>query len=183
MEAIGVTTRGIHRSDKGLQTDVANQFIVHIILVFVQMAFKAFVLLATLLTDPRPRQTPIAASSFGLRCRHCLIEFTYNFCASGKDVCPAPSLKNVLGIFHFQSKSPLKLWTCDPKSKRYLQSHLDFLLKKNRSKMCNVVRTTPSRTSQLHRKWQIHRATAIWQQATAAVRFVCLFPPMFTGAG
>lgn len=54
MKAIGVTTRRVHRFEERLQTDVANQFIVHIVLVLVQVAFKAIVLLATLLTDPCP---------------------------------------------------------------------------------------------------------------------------------
>lgn len=80
MEAVGVTTRGVHGSDEGLQADVAHQFIVHIVLVFVQMAFKAFMLLATLLTDTCPRQSPRAAAGFGLCCSHWLIEFTSNFC-------------------------------------------------------------------------------------------------------
>lgn len=78
--AIGVTTRGVHGSDEGLQADVAHQFIVYIVHVFVQMAFKAFMLLATLLTDACPRQTPRAAAGFGLCCSHWLIEFTLNFC-------------------------------------------------------------------------------------------------------
>lgn len=77
--AIGVTARGVHGSDEGLQADVAHQFIVHVLLVFVQMAFKAFVLLATLLTDTCPRQAPRAAG-FGLCCSHRPVEFTLNFC-------------------------------------------------------------------------------------------------------
>lgn len=80
VEAIGVTTRGVHGSDEGLQTDVAHEFIVHIVLVFVQMAFKAFMLLATILTDACPRQSPRAAASFGFCCGHRLIEVTSNFC-------------------------------------------------------------------------------------------------------
>lgn len=80
LEAVGVTARGVHGSDEGLQADVAHQFIVHIVLVFVQVAFKAFMLLATLLTDTRPRQTPTAAASFGLCCSHWLMEFTLNLC-------------------------------------------------------------------------------------------------------
>lgn len=54
VKAISVTTRGVHRSEEGLQADVANQFIVHLILVLVQVAFQAIVSLATLLTDPCP---------------------------------------------------------------------------------------------------------------------------------
>lgn len=80
VQAIGVATRGVHGPDEGLQTDVAHQFIVHIILVFVQMAFKAFVLLATLLTDACPRQSPRAAASFGLCGSHWLIEVTSICC-------------------------------------------------------------------------------------------------------
>jgi len=54
MKAICVATRGVHRSEEGLQADVANQFIVHLILVLIQVAVQALVLLATLLTHPRP---------------------------------------------------------------------------------------------------------------------------------
>lgn len=68
MKAVGVPTRGVHGSDEGLQTDVANQFVVHIVLVLVQMAFQAFMLLAALLTDPCPRQT--RGTSFGFCCSH-----------------------------------------------------------------------------------------------------------------
>lgn len=80
VEAIGVTTGGVHGSDEGLQTDVAHEFIVHILLVFVQMAFKAFVLLAALLTDACPRQAPGTAASFGFCCSHRLIQVTSNCC-------------------------------------------------------------------------------------------------------
>lgn len=82
--AIGVATGGVHGSDEGLQADVAHQFIVHIVQVFVQMAFKAFVLLATLLTDACPRQAPRAAAAFGLGCSHRLIRFTLNSCVQKK---------------------------------------------------------------------------------------------------
>ncbi len=73
VKAIGVATRGVHWSEERLQTDVANQFIVHLILVLVQVAFQAVVLLATLLTNPRPRQTrsATAAGNFGFCCSHC----------------------------------------------------------------------------------------------------------------
>lgn len=70
LEAVGVTTRGVHGSDEGLQTDVAHQFIVHIVLVLVQVALEAFVLLATVLTDACPRQAPGADAGFGLCCCH-----------------------------------------------------------------------------------------------------------------
>lgn len=102
VEAIRVATRGVHRSDEGLQTDVANQFIVHIILIIVQMAFEAVVLLATLLTDPRPRQTPSAAAAgnFGFCCSHWPKEFSWNFCVSRKDLRLLMSVKTVFGIFH-----------------------------------------------------------------------------------
>lgn len=103
VEAIGVSTRGVHWSNEGLQTDVANQFIVHVVLVIVQMAFEAVVLLATLLTDPRPRQTPstaaaAAAGSFGFCCSHWPKGFSWNFCVFKKDLLM--SLKTLFGIFH-----------------------------------------------------------------------------------
>lgn len=89
MEAIGVTTGGVHGSDEGLQADVAHQLIVHIVLVFVQMAFKAFMLLTTLLTDACPRQTPRAAAGFGLCCSHGLIKFTLS-CSVWKEISQSP---------------------------------------------------------------------------------------------
>lgn len=54
MEAIGVSTRGVHGSEQGLQTDVAHQLVVHFILVLVQVVLLALVLLSTLLTHPGP---------------------------------------------------------------------------------------------------------------------------------
>lgn len=92
-EAIGVATRGVHGPDEGLQTDVAHQFIVHIVLVFVQVAFDAFVLLAALLTDACPRQASTAAPGFGLCCSHWPTELT-----SSCVVC--------FGIFHERPQSP-----------------------------------------------------------------------------
>lgn len=53
-KAIRVATGCIHRFEKGLQTNVAHQFIVHLVLIFVQVALLALVLLAALLTDPCP---------------------------------------------------------------------------------------------------------------------------------
>lgn len=44
--------------------------------------------------------------------------------------------------------------------------HRGFLLRNKSSEMYDG--SIPSQTIQLHRKWQIHRAVAKWQQATAA---------------
>lgn len=96
VKAICVATRSVHRSDEGLQTDVANQFIVHIILVLVQVAFQAIMLLATLLTDPRPRQTWSAAGSFGFSCSHELIEISPNLFVFGKKTTSSYLRKNLV---------------------------------------------------------------------------------------
>lgn len=80
MKAVSVATRGVHRSEQGLQTDVADQLIVHIIQVLVQVALLALVLLAALFTNPCPRQTSSAgaAGNFGFYCSHWLRELSPN---------------------------------------------------------------------------------------------------------
>lgn len=100
MKAISVATGGVHRSEQRLQTDVANQLIVHLILVLVQVTVLALVLLTTLLTYPQPQQTcrAAAAGNFGFCFSHWLTELCPNFCVSEKDLCPSISLNTVSGI-------------------------------------------------------------------------------------
>lgn len=97
VKAIGVAARGVHRSEEGLQTDVANQFIVHLILVLVQVAVLAVVLLSALLAYARPRQTRsgTAAGNFVFCCSHWLRELSPNVCVCVKDLRPLISLKTV----------------------------------------------------------------------------------------
>ena len=79
MKAVRVATRGVHRSEQWLQADVTNQFIVHLVLVLVQVVVRALVLLAALLTHPSPGQTRSAAAaacSFGFCCSHFLMKIS-----------------------------------------------------------------------------------------------------------
>lgn len=82
VKAVSVSAWCIHGSEQGLQTNVANQFVVHLILVLVQVAVQALVLLATLLTDTSPRQTcsAAAAGNFGFCCSHFLRKLSPNSC-------------------------------------------------------------------------------------------------------
>lgn len=95
MKAIRVATRGVHRSEERLQTDVANQFIVHLILVLIQVAVLPIVLLATLLAYSRPRQTrsATAAGNFGFCSSHWMWELSPIFCLS-KSSASSYLLKN-----------------------------------------------------------------------------------------
>ncbi|TNN44292.1 hypothetical protein EYF80_045527 [Liparis tanakae] len=110
MEAVRVATRGVHRSEEGLQADVANQLIVHLVLVLVQVAVQALVLLATLLTDARPREArgADAAGHFGFRRRHWLKKISPH--SSGNDQRSLISLKPAPGhTSTSNAKNPFKL--------------------------------------------------------------------------
>lgn len=54
MKAVSVATGGVHGFEQRLQADVADQLIVHLVQVLIQVALLAFVLLATLFTNPCP---------------------------------------------------------------------------------------------------------------------------------
>lgn len=175
VKAIGVATRGVHRSEEGLQADVANQFIIHIILVLVQVALQAIVLLATLLTDPRPRQacSATAAGSFGFCCSHWLGVQSKLLCLWKRSAFSYLLKKRVWctsRTYVFVSKATIH-WngeTMIPSQNCYLHVFILIFCWEKHSKVWCKSWTIPTQTGQLHRKWQIHRAAAIWHQAAAA---------------
>lgn len=86
MKAISVATWRVHRSEQRLQTDVANQLIIHLVLVLVQVIVLALVLLTTLLTYLCPQQScraaAAAARNLVLCCSHWLKALSPNVCVS-----------------------------------------------------------------------------------------------------
>lgn len=67
MEAVCVAARCVHGLQQWLEANVANQLIVHLILVFVQVTVLTFMALSTFLAHPRPRYTTHWRRCLGLR--------------------------------------------------------------------------------------------------------------------
>lgn len=68
LEAVSVSARRVHGPQQGLQTDVAHQLIIYLVLVLIQVVLLApFMLLATVLTHLCPCQasTADAAATVG----------------------------------------------------------------------------------------------------------------------
>lgn len=95
----------------------------------------------------------------------------------GKKRRPLISVKTLFGetsrecvcVSKAKIHSQIQSQNNDPESKMLSpRLHLDFLLRERHSKLQSRSWTISTHTDQLHRKWQIHRAAAIWHRAAAA---------------